>query len=388
MKDWADMKLLFFHNTLPEYRIAWFCRMAEKCQVKYVFTNEKLNKMNYGVDIDYGRAGEIDSLFLEKGSRGMWQLWDILRDVDKYDFVELPPIDSFRDYRMGRMICMACRKSHVKIGYFWEKWEAPHAYQPLKRKVKNLILRVIPKLIYKNADVIFAAGTKSKEYFIDNKISERKIHILPDVSETPECDYEDIRVKYGISADKKLLLYLGRMIPQKGVNVLIQAFSLLDIEDRKKFFLLIAGGGDYKAECEKLATELKIKNIAFAGAISPEMRGNYFSQCDIFIYPVTYRTGWVDVWGLTLNEAIQHGKVVIATDAVGSAYDLIEEGVNGYRVKAGDVRALAQALEMANDEKIKNTAIKKDNELRQYYSYENMANAYLKVVKSALEADE
>lgn len=61
-------------------------------------------------------------------------------------------------------------------------------------------------------------------------------------------------------------------------------------------------------------------------------RGNFFSSCNVFVFPVTYRNGWVDVWGLIANESIQHGKPVVATKAVGSVYKLIFEGQNGFVV--------------------------------------------------------
>ena len=276
----ASLKILFFHNTLPEYRIGWFCNLDKIANVDFVFTNEELNK----------------------------------------------------------------------------------------------------KAIYKHVDLIFSVGRKNKEYFLSNGINKQKICWIPDVSETPECDFVDIREKYNIPKDSKLILFLGRLMPQKGVTDLITAFSMLDKDIQDSSFLLVAGNGDDMENCKKLAQKFTIKNVTFVGTVNPTDRGNFFKQCDIFVYPVAYYKGRVDVWGLTVNEAIQHGKVVIATDAVGSAYELIEDGVNGYRVEPGNVELMKNALECSMDEAIKESAIQKDAELFNEFNYINMAKKYIDAI--------
>ena len=98
---------------------------------------------------------------------------ELLLDVDKFDFVELPPIDSAREAMYSAYIVKKCKLKKVKIGYFWEKWDAPKEKQPLERKIKNWILRVIPASIYRHCDVIFSVGRKNREYFISNKVDSR-----------------------------------------------------------------------------------------------------------------------------------------------------------------------------------------------------------------------
>lgn len=370
-------KILFFHNTLPEYRIGWFKELAKRAEIDFVFTNEKLNKKDYGFDIEYDRAQELNFKFLSEGRQGFKELKELMKTVCEYDFVELPPIDSLREVIYSAYIVHGCKRAGVKTGYFWEKWEAPISKQPLERRVKNFILRVIPRAIYKRVDLIFSVGRKNREYFLSNGVDENKICWIPDVSETPEIDFIDIREKYSIPKDSKLVLFLGRLMPQKGVDSLIKAFSILDKDVQESSFLLIAGDGDDLKHCKELSCKLAIRNISFVGAVNPAERGNYFKQCDIFVYPVTYYKGRVDVWGLTLNEAIQHGKVLIATDAVGSAYELIEDGVNGYRVEPENVEQLRDALVRSMNEAIKESAVQKDAELRKTFNFEMMAELYL-----------
>ena len=377
-----NMKILFVHNSIPEYRIPWFRRMHELCEIKYVITNEKLVKKIYKYDIESKELEDMDFLILNKCVKGISQLYTLGKNIRKYDYVELPPVDSLRELWISYILTKVCRKNRVVLGYFWEKWEAPKDKQPVKRKIKNGILGTAAKFIYKRADIIFAGGNLSKKYFIDNGIDEEKIYILPNTSETPQCAISDLRNQYGIG-DRRVLLYLGRIMQEKGLDYLIKAFAKLKNQD--DFFLMIAGQGEYRSECERLANELHIKNLCFVGPVLPNERANYFSQCDMFIFPGTFRNGCVDVWGLTINEAIQHKKIVISTNAVGSANDLIFDGINGYLVEAENVDALCEAIEKAaKNQFLQETTFTKDLELGKLYSYDSMAGVYLKTVKKQL----
>ena len=175
------------------------------------------------------------------------------------------------------------------------------------------------------------------------------------------------------------------MMPQKGVKYLIEAYASLDFNEKQKSHLLIAGDGEDLENCRLLAKKLKIDNIDFAGSVNPSIRGNYFSQCDIFVYPVTYYKGRVDVWGLTVNEAVQHGKIVVATNAVGSAYELIENGVNGYRVDSDNIEQLTKALTLALNQKMSKVARTKDKELMKVFNFNNMAEFYIKAIKKRMK---
>ena len=94
---------------------------------------------------------------------------------------------------------------------------------------------------------------------------------------------------------------------------------------------------------------------------------------------IHYR-GRVDVCGLTLNEAIQYGKVLIATEAVGCSYELIENGVNGFRIEAGNVESMRDALVCSMNESINESATQKDAELFKTFNYINMAKKYINAI--------
>ena len=75
----------------------------------------------------------------------------------------------------------------------------------------------------------------------------------------------------------------------------------------------------------------------------------------------------VESWGLTLNEVMSLGKPVISTDSVGAAFDLIYNGVNGYRIKNNTVKEMTMVLDK----------MLKSNNLRQ-----KMGMASLELIKN------
>ena len=364
------------HNTMPEYRIGWFQEMQKLADVDFVFTNDGEYQKKYGLDMDKGTLE--NTTFLTAGWKGFHQLCGILGHIKKYDFIELPPVDTIHELLMSWVVCFLAHRHGVKLGYFWEKWEAPRNQQPIKRKIKNFLLGRAAWSVYRQADVLFAGSSMTKDYFISYGIDSDLITVIPEASECPSAPYVDIREKYDIPADKILLLYFGRIMPEKGPDVLLKAYA--ELNSTGEYYLLMAGDGDFLMNCRALAEQLQLSNIAFAGKVQPAMRANYFSQCDIFIFPATYYGGWVDVWGLTVNEAVQFGKPVISTPAVGSAREMIKQGLNGFIVESDDENAIWKAVINCSGSDYRKTCSDYDKKLLKKYSCKRMAEEYISFV--------
>ncbi|ENZ30805.1 hypothetical protein HMPREF1084_03378 [Clostridium butyricum 60E.3] len=378
------MRILFFHNTATAYRIPLFIELAKKSDVKFIFTDMQLNKKIYNNSVNYEKLKDLDYIELSYGIEAFKEIKKIfVEDFKNIDIVELPPLDSLSEYIKGVYIYLLAKRKNIRIVYFWEKWEAPKDKMPLKRRLKNYLLKSAGQIIFKNVDICFAPGSKAEEYFINAGVQSDRVKIMPDACEVEECEYENLREKYGIEEDKKVILYFGRIIKQKGLDYLLKAYSQLPINIQDNFYLLIVGDGDFKEYCENLSDTLRLQNIKFVGSVNPQYRYLYFSQCDIFVHPGTFYEGRTDVWGLTINEALQFGKVIISTNAVGSAYDLINEN-NGFMVEESNVDELRQAIINISNHNIDFISKIESDRLKKIYSYENMANAFLNNVSKLL----
>lgn len=67
----------------------------------------------------------------------IFDAYKVLSEMDSFDFVEFPPTDSIKEFLLSLLVMIKCKISHIKTGYFWEKWEAPLRKQPLKRRLIN-----------------------------------------------------------------------------------------------------------------------------------------------------------------------------------------------------------------------------------------------------------
>jgi glycosyltransferase involved in cell wall biosynthesis len=149
-------------------------------------------------------------------------------------------------------------------------------------------------------------------------------------------------------------LYAGRLDPEKGVDVLLRAFEQIPGK------LVVAGSGTEEENLRRLAPD----GVIFVGPTSRDELVRLYKEADVLVLPSRS-----EPWGMVLNEAAAAGLPLVATDEVGAAHDLIEHGVNGFRVPADDVDALAEALRrLAEDEAFRLAAGARSRELAERFT--------------------
>jgi len=128
---------------------------------------------------------------------------------------------------------------------------------------------------------------------------------------------------------RPLLLFVGRLVESKGVDVALRAFATSQLAGKAGF--LVAGDGPMRSELEALATS----GVVFLGALDREELRRLYHSADLLVFPSRY-----DPWGLVLNEAACAGLPAIASDGAGATRDMIRDGDNGLVVEAGSVESL------------------------------------------------
>lgn len=206
----------------------------------------------------------------------------------------------------------------------------------------------IKKMIIKKSDAFVAAGTMTQKYL--KKEGAKKVFLgLNSATDYSQIAFdkermEELKAQYG---DKRVILYLSRIVRYKGLDVLLKAYAMLENE-HDDYVLLIGGTGPFKQECRRLAEDLQIERCEFLGYVPENDLVHFLRLCDVFILPTRKMEGSrvsVEAWGMVINEAMSLGKPVISTTAVAAAYDLIENGVNGFRVEQGNSEQMAYAIE-------------------------------------------
>jgi glycosyltransferase involved in cell wall biosynthesis len=140
------------------------------------------------------------------------------------------------------------------------------------------------------------------------------------------------------------LLFVGRLVQRKGVDVLLRAIACAPTTDRLS--LWVVGDGPERRSLEALAAALGVLDrVAFFGFVSREELEDRYTECDVVVLPaVVDAKGDTEGLGVVLLEGSSHGKPVIASEA-GGIVDIVRPGETGLLVPPGDVNALAAAIE-------------------------------------------
>ncbi len=183
--------------------------------------------------------------------------------------------------------------------------------------------------------------------------------------------------------DGKLnLLFIGRLVPQKGLLTLLKSIDILvNKKAQKNIKLKVIGEGSERKIAEQYIINKKIKgNIEFLGWVKLEELNNFYNSVDIFVLPSTFE-GMPSV----VLQAMACGLPVVSTKVFGSE-DLIKDGQNGYLVDIGDFNMIAEKIYYLFNNK--NRIIQMgDESLRivQEYNWENIAKKFIDYYKNSIK---
>jgi glycosyltransferase involved in cell wall biosynthesis len=164
----------------------------------------------------------------------------------------------------------------------------------------------------------------------------------------PDEEVRALRERLRIG-DAAAFLYVGRLTEEKGLDYLLRASARVVVPHQ----IVIAGRGPLREVLEAHAASLGIADrVRFAGQVDQAELPALFRVCDALVLPSVTTRRMREPWGLVVNEAMNCGLPVIATDAVGAAAGgLVVGDETGIVVPERDPAALAHALEsLATDE--------------------------------------
>jgi D-inositol-3-phosphate glycosyltransferase len=245
------------------------------------------------------------------------------------------------------------------------------------------------KTVTKTCSVILAETERERRQLTELYDADLdKIKVIPcgvNFDRFRPFDQYQSRGRLGIPANERILLYVGRLDPLKGVDRLITALSFLD--HRQNLRLLIVGGdGSETAEfrsLQELTQNLGLENsVTFTGRVDHNDLPHYYSAADMLVLP-----SHTESFGLVGLEALACGTPVIST-RVGAMDQIIRSNENGFLVNSADPRSLAEGIELfmpqVRDEFLSRAAIR--NSVIEY-SWGKvaaaMADAYLGAIQRA-----
>jgi glycosyltransferase involved in cell wall biosynthesis len=224
----------------------------------------------------------------------------------------------------------------------------------------------LKKRFIEGADGFVVPGSSAAAYLKSFGIPDRMVFCAPNAVDNEFFASQSAFVGSTSQADHlpdRFFLYVGRLVPEKGVFDLLAAYRKLTPALRKDCGLVFAGGGVSRAALEKLARIVSPGTVVFTGFVEQEELAALYARAEALVFPTHS-----DPWGLVVNEAMACGLPIIATSVAGCVADLVEDRWNGWVVASRDVEALCAALQsLAMDQALRRRmGINSQERIRRY----------------------
>lgn len=325
-KDFQSIvKIFWSHPKLMDYRKPLFDLMCKHFDVTFFFYegSDIPNDYKYTVRKSKGRLLTLSDLrMFYKGI--------------KYCDVFISSHLRHKHTRMGIFLAFLLRKRVV----VWNESNIISNNYRVRMKI------YFDTLFSKGVDAYFITGTAQRSYLHHIGVKDAKIYLSNEYPAVKfdTIDHKAINSLETVFMEKKVILYIGRFIPLKGIEYLIDAFKKL-IEERDDVALLLVGEGPLK---NKLAqSEKNNKAIIFSGLGNDIKEKAYlFKNCCMTVVSsriINNRHG--EGGPLVTFEALSAGCYVLATDAC-HAEKYIQNGINGYIARHSNVDDLYEKMKL------------------------------------------
>ncbi|MBT3389469.1 MAG: glycosyltransferase [Chloroflexi bacterium] len=222
-----------------------------------------------------------------------------------------------------------------------------------------------------------------------------RISVIPpgvDTSHFYPIPPDEAKEFIGVPVDDRMLLFVGRIEPLKGIDTLIQAIALMrkqGVLDRYHLCMSIIGGEPHLSRQARSAEMTRLQDLSsahglddfvtFLGRRSQETLPYYYSAADAVIMPSHYES-----FGMVALEAMACGTPVVASQVGGLAF-LIQDGETGYHIPVGDAQMLSERLTtLLEDHALRREMSCKAVNFAQAYQWKNIATRIAKLYETVL----
>jgi glycosyltransferase involved in cell wall biosynthesis len=373
------IRLAVLHTHPIQYHGPVYKQIAkhEKIQFKAFFCCSK--GIDEYVDPGFGTTVKWDIPLLEGYEHQFlkYPALDIMKELYKYrpDILWINNYNSLPSWT-AYFAALALRIPVLLRG---DSYLLDNAGKSWARKLfKNTILRGFLKGI----SGILYVGACNRDFFKTYGAEDDKLFFAPHCvnneyfrkeNELRLPERADIRSRFGISDNRPIILFCGKLVPKKQPLLLLEAYR--KVRSSTSCALLFAGDGPLRGDIQKEVEKSAITDVHITGFLNQTEIPNVYIAADVMVLT----SAWDEVWGLALNEGMNFELPIIATDMVGGAFDLVKNGENGYIVPTGNVDILAsKILEVFQSKDKLDSFGRRSAEIIDSYSYTEMVNNLIK----------
>ena len=249
------------------------------------------------------------------------------------------------------------------------------------------------KQVLRRADRVIAATiAEVTQLRFLYKANASKLVVIPpgvDVSHFYPIPADEAKMYVGLKPEDRMVLFVGRIEPLKGLDTLIEAMSNLQLDENQRVHLAIIGGDPAAspremsvemARLQKLCDDLAVgQTVVFLGKRDQDKLPYYYSAAELVVMPSHYES-----FGMVALEAMACGTPVIASEVGGLAY-LVKDGETGFTIPDQEPDTLCEKISwLLNDHDLHTSMSQRAVEYAQDYAWEKITRQILSVYQGLL----
>jgi len=236
----------------------------------------------------------------------------------------------------------ACRIARVPIFMYGDSSFVPEE-QSLRARIRSRVMRAL----FERTSAFMISGAWNADYYKHYGADQSRFFPMPWAIDNDRFiaaggfapgERELLRARYGIAADKMVIVFSGKLIPRKDPMTLLAAFAAMRNRDRAA--LVFMGDGVLRPELERYVAENAVPDVHFIGFVNQTEIPKHYAMADVFVLPSSF-----DPRATVVNEAMVSGLPVIITDRCGPAGDIARDGDNAIIMQFGDRLMLRESLD-------------------------------------------
>ncbi|MGY4706902.1 glycosyltransferase family 4 protein [Candidatus Bipolaricaulota sp. J31] len=253
--------------------------------------------------------------------------------------------------------------------------------RPISRR-KQVVKKILLRWLFKRVDAVLYSCTANADYYRFYGVPKQKMFFAPSAVDNTFFQEQarhlkpercKIKQELGIPCSLPVILTASKLIRRKRPLDVLRAFE--KVQD--KGVLVFVGDGPERKKLEKFVESRHIRNVYFAGFINQSEISRFYAIADIFVLA----SEW-DPSPKALQEVMNFAVAVILSDRVGTAFDLVKEGENGFIYPVGNVEILSEHLtQLLENPELRESMGKKSLEIVSEWNYEGTFRGILEAVK-------
>ncbi len=212
----------------------------------------------------------------------------------------------------------------------------------LHNELQRYINSIEGWMAHEASQVIVCSNFIKRQVMESFKLPSHQVEIIPNgvyfqFNDSPRAE-KFVNDNDIVKPGEDVILFLGRLVKEKGIEVLIDAAPfILSVHPLAKF--VIAGAGNIEKQLKQKVRSLNLEQkIVFTGFVSDEFRIQLYKNASVAVFPSLY-----EPFGIVALEAMAAGTPVVASDT-GGLSEIIKHGINGLKALPGNANSLASNI--------------------------------------------